>query len=526
MLINFGRLFRQHCRYHADQTCVVNVERNRRYTFEAYRLLTNRIANMMRSTLGLQRGDTALFIVQNDNVSLLHYPMVFKQEATCAYTNLRDAVDEHLWQVGHIQAKVVFLEADRVDHYYHALRERGCTMVAMDPLAVPREGVLDFWALVNAASDAETGVELDDREHVALLRFTGGTTGRGKCVMYSIDNIMAITDTRLAYMREYSPCRGSRFLSATPLSHGTFGTFAAALMAGGTGYTMNQPDLDAWCKVVEAERITHALLVPTLMYRLLELPGARSADLSSLRALAYGASPISPEKLAALLERFGPIFAQGYGASENFSGMACLEQKDHAAATPRQRQRLGSAGRLVTNVEMKICDDDGNELADGAVGELCFRSRSTVRGYYRNPEATAQEFHGGFWRSGDVGCLDEDGYVYIVDRKKDMIISGGFNVYASEVEAALLSHPSVMQAAAVGVPHPEWGEAVHGEVVLNTGATVSAAELIAHVRQRLGGHKTPKSVSVVGELPTSSAGKVLRRVVREKYWQGRERRVA
>jgi acyl-CoA synthetase (AMP-forming)/AMP-acid ligase II len=311
-----------------------------------------------------------------------------------------------------------------------------------------------------------------------------------------------------------------------PLSHAVMAAFGFAFMGGGTNYTLNLPDLKAWCRVVEAERITHAAAVPTVLYRLLELPAVREADLSSLVSFGYGAAPMNPSKLGALLERFGQIFSQGYGSSENFILASMLSKKEHILNTELDVNRLASAGRPGPGTEVRICDDEGRDVPPGTIGEIWLRSRATVKGYYGNPEATAAEFQDGFWKSGDLGYLDEDGFLFIVDRKKDMIISGGFNVYASEVEDALGSHPAVVMSAVVGIPHPEWGEAIHAEVVLRDGAAVSEADLIAHVRARLGGHKQPRSIAIVKELPLSAAGKIVRRLVKEKYWKGQARGVA
>jgi acyl-CoA synthetase (AMP-forming)/AMP-acid ligase II len=526
MKLNFGRLMRQHCLQHADAPALVNIERNRRYTFREYHRLTNRIANMMRTTLGLGRGDTVAFILENDSLSLVHYLMVLKQESTCAYGSYRDPSEEHLWQVEHIKAKAVFVEAATLDKLYDALRRRGCTIVVMDPPAQPREGVVSFWDAVNAASDAEPSVELDDREHVAILRFTGGTTGRGKCVMYTPDNLMCIHESFLAYGRDPDFQPGMRYLHMLPLSHAVMVAFAVAFLAGGTSYTLNAADLNAWARAIEAERITHTAAVPTLLYRLLESPAAHRSDLSSLTYVGYGAAPISPAKLGALIERFGPIFTHVYSASENFTAATSLGKMEHIVETERDAGRLASAGRPGPGTEVRICDDEGNEAPPGTTGEVWLRSRATVKGYYGNAEATAAEFQDGFWKSGDLGTMDADGYLYIVDRKKDMIVTGGFNVYASEVEATLAAHPAVIMAAVVGIPHPQWGEAVHAEVVLREGTTVGEVDLIAHVRAKLGGHKTPKSVAFVPQLPLSAAGKIVRRLVREKYWKGQARGMA
>jgi acyl-CoA synthetase (AMP-forming)/AMP-acid ligase II len=259
---------------------------------------------------------------------------------------------------------------------------------------------------------------------------------------------------------------------------------------------------------------------------LLELPAAQRADFSSLTYIGYGAAPISPAKLGVLVDRFGPIFTQVYSASENFTAATTLGKAEHVIGTEGDARRLGSAGRLSFGTEVRICDAQGYDVPQGMPGEVWLRSRATVRGYYRNPEGTAAEFQDGFWKSGDIGILDDEGYLTIVDRRKDMIVTGGFNVHAGEVEDALLSHPAVLMAAAVGIPHPEWGEAVHAEVVLRDGAGVGEAELIAHARARLGGHKPPKSIAFVAQLPLSAAGKIVRRLVKEKYWKGAARGVA
>ena len=206
--------------------------------------------------------------------------------------------------------------------------------------------------------------------------------------------------------------------------------------------------------------------------------------------------------------------------------ISVLDKSEHRADSDKAIKRMSSAGRVTPGVEVFVTDADGKPLPVGQTGEIRIRCRAVIQGYYANAAGTAAEFENGAWRSGDLGYIDEDGFLYIVDRLKDMIISGGFNVYAVEVEAALSTHPAVLMSAVVGVPHVEWGEAVHGEVVLRQGANASAAELIAHVKAKLGSYKAPKSINFVDSLPLSVVGKVLRRHVRDKYWQGTERRVA
>lgn len=522
MVLNFCRVMRHLALRHGEREAIVNVERNRRYTFSEYHRLTNRIANALRGELSLGPGDRFLLILENDNLTLLHFPTFLKQEATAVMSNLRDSPEEHRRQVEFIRPKVVFIENRLLQTHLAMLQAAGCTVVAMDPLARPEAGVLSFWDLVDASSDADNDVALDQHSHPILMRFTGSTTGLSKCAVYTPEVLSACRDGSLAHP-ELGLGADTRLLHVAPLSHGTQLPMYATFFLGGASLTLNALDLDAWRTAVEAEAVTHSFLVPTALYRLLELQRAHPRQLSSLRTLIYGAAPMSAAKLEALVGCFGSIFVQGYGSTEVFMIVSLLPKADHRVDNEAARRRLGSAGRVTPGVEIYIADGDGNELPHGEIGEIRVRCAALAKGYFRNPEQTAAEFVDGAWRSGDLGYLDEDGYLFIVDRLKDMIISGGFNVYAVEVETALATHPAVMMSAVVGVPHEEWGEAVHAEVILRPGATATPEELMAYAKERLSGYKAPKSVVLVDDLPLSSVGKVLRREVRDRYWAGRTR---
>ena len=527
MKMNFCRVMRLMALRFRDREAIVNVERKRRFTFLEYHLLTNRIANVLRGPLDVGNGDKFMLILENDNLSLLLFPTAFKQEGTVVMTNLRDPLEEHARQLELVKPKVVFLETRLLDSYYDMLIDAGCEIVVMDPPSSDqpvRERVLHFRDLVDAASDIDNDVELDTAEHIFMLRFTGGTTGKGKCAMYSIDNMLACRDG--GFINVDLHFNGdTRLLHVAPLSHGTLITFFPTFFGGGCNLTMNQLDLEQWRVIVESERVSHSFLVPTVLYRLLELQRTSPRDFSSLTTLIYGAAPMSPAKLGELIDCFGPIFAQGYAATEAAMFISILDKFEHRPGDHDAVKRLSSAGRTTPGVEVFITDAQGRPLPFGETGEIRIRCPAIIKGYYGNPEATLAEFEDGAWKSGDLGYIDGDGYLYIVDRVKDMIISGGFNVYAVEVEAALASHPAVLMVAVVGVPHAEWGEAVHAEVLLREGQAVTAEELIAHAKTRLGGYKAPKSVTFVDALPTSVVGKVLRRMVKEKYWQGMERKV-
>ena len=524
MKTNFARLTAQVTRCYGDRDALVNIERGRRYTCRELDLLSNRIVNMMRERLDLRRGDTSLCILENDNLSLLHAWTALKGEAAIAWTNFRDSLEEHLWQIDHLAPKVVFLENALIERFRAPLRQRGITIVCMDPPGERLEGLHYFWNLLEGVSDTDPGIESDIYRDVLIYRFTGGTTGRGKCAQYTMDNWLACRDS--FYAREETLFdHETRSLQMAPISHGAGMGTLAIFFRGGCLVTQNVPDLRQWCRNIAAEKITTSSLVPTLLYRLLEIEEVRNYDLSTLRTLFYGAAPMSADKLRVLQERFGNIFVQVYGSTEAFQMVAMLMKDDHICGPDGAPGHLASAGRISPEVELIVVDDEGHELPAGKTGEIWIRGRAIVSGYHRNPEVTAQEFCDGFWKSGDLGYRDDEGFLYIVDRKKDMIITGGFNVYAIEVENAINSHAEVVMSAVVGVPHSEWGEAVHAEVILHAQASVSAEELMEHVKARIGKYKAPKSIVFVSELPLSPVQKVLRRCVRDRYWKGQTRRV-
>ncbi len=522
MKIDFGQIFEGVVDRYGDREALVNIERNRRYSFKQLHLLSNRIANMMYEKLDLRRGDRYLSILENDNLSLLHLWTSLKGEAISTWTNYRDAFSEHARQVALIEPKVVFIENALLPKYGDMLRDQGATIVCMDSIDGEDIGALDFWKLLDGVSEKPPMVEHDDREDTVLLRFTGGTTGLGKCAEYTIDNWMHSSDV-YGLCVDDTLCRDSRFLHITPMSHGSGMQVFSAFLRGVCTVTMNLPDLSDWCRNVESERITTSTMVPTLMYRLLELPEAGRSDLSTIDTIFYGAAPIASGKLKLLQQRMGNVFVQVYAATESLGTITYLDRASHDVSS--NQAHLKSCGKPSLGMEVMLVDDKGQQVEQGQLGELWVRSRSTIRGYFNNPEATAAEFENGFWKSGDIAKMDGDGYIYIVDRIKDMIISGGFNVYATEVEAAISTHPDVIMSAVVGIPHDEWGEAVHAEILLREGARVIEQDIIQHLKQSLSGRKSPKSITFVDELPQSAVGKVLRRHVREKYWKNTDRKV-
>jgi fatty-acyl-CoA synthase len=277
---------------------------------------------------------------------------------------------------------------------------------------------------------------------------------------------------------------------------------------------------------IERFRVTHLFLPPTAFYALLAHPEVEKFDYSSLRVFLLAASPVSPDKLRKGVEIFGPCMCQCYGQTESPMLLTWLDQKTVAAAAAGDHpKRLGSCGRATSAVRLAIMDDDGKLLAANQVGEIVARGSLVTPGYYKMPEATAEIRTHGWHHTGDVGYYDEDGYFYIVDRKKDLIISGGFNVYSAEVEAGIMALPQVQECAVIGVPDEKWGEAVKALITLRAGESLTEQEVVVHCKARLGGVKAPKSVEFRDEIPKTAAGKIDRKELRRPYWVGLERDV-
>jgi len=267
--------------------------------------------------------------------------------------------------------------------------------------------------------------------------------------------------------------------------------------------------------------------VPTMINMLVAHPRVRDFDLSSLKQISYGSAPRAPSRIREAWEILGPVLSQGYGAGETTGGLVALSTEDHRLAIENAREELLiSCGRIFSESELQLVDDDGNKVAPGEVGEIVIRGPEVLAGYWREPDLSEAAVKNGWLHTGDLARMDDRGYLYIVDRKKDMIISGGFNVYPTEVEQAMYRHPAVYEVCVVGVPDPVWGEAIKAVVVLRDGHSANEEEMIAHCRQYLADFKKPRSVDFVGELPKNANGKLSRKDVKERYWSGEARRVA
>jgi long-chain acyl-CoA synthetase len=389
----------------------------------------------------------------------------------------------------------------------------------------PAEGTIAYDELLSPAGALPVHADADP-EDACWLFYTSGTTGRPKGATWTHRVVRVMLMNYLADVHNIQP--GEVVLHAAPMSHGSGIVALPAVARGATNVIMATASFDprAMFGVIQDQRVGHiAFLAPTQIIKMLEdfVPG--EYDLSSLKAICYGGAPIYVEHLRQAMEAFGPVFAQIFGQGEAPITITGLTPAAHAQLLAAGDERIGSAGTIRTDVEARAVDEEGNALPPGAAGEIVVRGDVVMKGYWNNPEATAEAIRDGWLHTGDIGTFDERGYLFLLDRAKDMIVSGGNNVYPREVEEILVTHPAVANAVVLGIPDDYWGEAVHAVVVLEPGADATAEEIIAHCGNSLAGYKKPKAVDFVDDLPVSGYGKVLRREVRDRYWEGHDRRV-
>jgi fatty-acyl-CoA synthase len=424
-----------------------------------------------------------------------------------------------------------------LDDHAYVLEDAGIETLIFDPSFVERARQLrarvpglrrllsygstdcsrDLVALASTFDPAALVAPQVDPESLSALAYTGGTTGKPKGVMSTYRGSAAMAQIMVS---EWQWPDEVRHLVCTPLSHAGSSLFVPLLLRGGSMVVLPAFEAGAVLEAIQRERITTVMLVPSMIYALLDHPQFSQTDLSSLETIYYGASPMSPSRLQDAIRALGPIFFQFYGQTECPQTVCILRKEDHDV---NDLARLASCGRPVPWVRVGLLDDDGNEVPKGAPGELCVRGPLVMKGYWNKPEETGQALEHGWLHTGDIAREDERGFLTIVDRKKDMIVSGGFNLYPREIEDVISTHPSVAAVAVVGVPDETWGEAVKAVVVARPGKTIDADALIALVKDRKGSHHAPKSVDVVDSIPVSPLGKPDKKALRSRYWAGADR---
>ncbi len=471
--------------------------------------LSTRIARGLVSR-GFVKGDHAAILSPNDPDAFTTSFGVFAAGLAYVPANPKEAPAALARSLDRLDVQVVF---------YHALLAPIIDSIRSSSVKVRLFVSLDGSSTTDISlaelADAPSSVELPQSllTDTAFIGQTGGTTGDPKGVLLSHRAVMAYVEKYLAEFADPAPV----MLAMTPLTHAA-GMLAMPMVAqGGTILLMAQPNLQRFLDLIGERRVTMTFLPPTVIYRLLDLPDVGERDYSSLKNFFYGAAPASVERIKQALSVFGPVMTQGYGQTECHTLITVMRPEEHFVdGRIAGADRLSSCGRPTLGTTVVIKDDQGRLLPQGDAGEICVHSDLMMSGYYRDEAATREVIRDGFVHTGDIGFLDAEGFLHIVDRKKDLVITGGFNVYPAEVEQVINDHPAVGDCAVVGVPDADWGEALTAVVELKAGVALSEPELIAFCRPRLGGVKTPKRVHFWSELPRSAAGKVLRKEVRSK----------
>ena len=468
--------------------------------------------------VGVGKGDRYAVMAFNSHRFLELYHAGFLGGAVVNPLNLRLAPKELAFILADSGTKVVFVDATFAPLVDAVKGEAGVEQVVLvgdgdAPHDVRYEDLL---------ASGETAVPPEPAEDdPAVLMYTGGTTGLPKGVLLE-QRAIVLDQYKLALVWGMDP--SVVYLHQTPMFHAaSLGALLAVPCGGGTTTFVPAFEPKAVLDAVETHAVTMTVMVPTMIAMLLNHPDFRPERLASLTTLTYGASPMPAALLDQLLRMFPELeLYQGYGMTENAGLLTVLRPDDHR----RGGEILRSAGRPVPGSVVSIQDPDGNVLPRGETGEVCARAGNFMREYWNRPDETAEAFRGGWYHTGDAGRMDDEGYVYLVDRVKDMIVTGGENVYSAEVEDAIAGHPAVAQVAVIGIPHETWGEVVHAVVVLRPGASATEDELKAHAREAIAGYKVPKSFEFRTEpLPMSGAMKVLKRELRAPYWEGHDRAV-
>lgn len=493
------------------------VDGDRRVSYAEAGDLTGRIQQVLHA-LGLREGGALGALSPNTPEVYFAQAAAFLLGARYSGLHPMGSVDDHVFLCDDAEIEILVVHPEYLATGV-AVAERARTVRHLLTLG-PADAGEDLLAACAAQTPARLRAPTLDEETVAWLQYTGGTTGRPKGAMLSH---RALVQQVQSCLISWGLPECPRYLASSPITHAAVLPVLPVLTRGGAVVLHRSFDPDAWLHTVAAEKINYAFVVPTMLYTMLDRTDVAGHDTSSLESLVYGAAPMTPSRIVEAQEAFGPVVMQAYGQTEAV-GMATTLRKDEHDPAGRPGL-LSSCGRAVAGVRVEPLDDDGAVVPRGEVGELSVRSRVVMSGYWRRPEETAEALRGGWLRSGDMAMRDPEGFLHIVDRKKDMIVTGGFNVFPREVEDVIAADPGVSSVAVIGVPDERWGEAVTAFVVARPGAEPDPAALIAAVRARKGPHQAPKSVELVAELPTTAVGKIDKKALRAAVWAGRDRLV-
>jgi acyl-CoA synthetase (AMP-forming)/AMP-acid ligase II len=519
--VNVGAMhIKRSAQWFADRTAVI--DGNKRLTYREFNRRINRFANGLLK-LGIQKGERVAFFSHNRHQLLEGLYACYKSGFVAVPLNWRISLQELIYMLNNSDAVALILGPEFVDLIRANLSEFSGVRHFIATGDAPAE-MLDFEKISETGSPEEPDTETFPEDLISL-NYTSGTSGKLKAAMITHKNRLCLGE-KFLLSAQGTINKNTVICHSGPVTHASGGIVLPVVISGGCNLLLREFDVKTLLRTIQDEKVTHIFTVPTMLNFLMAYPDLKKYDLSSLQSIIYGASPMPPAQIKRALDIFGPILSQGYGQTETTSGITTLSREDHVVGDdPVKIRRLASAGRPGFKSDVRVVDENGGEVKPGEIGEIVERGDDTMLGYWKDPEATAASLIDGWMYTRDMATVDEGGYIYIVDRKSDMIISGGFNIYPTEVENVLYRHPAVFEAAVVPVPDDQWGESVKAVVVLKPGASATEQELIEFCKTNLAGYKKPKSVDFVKELPKSPVGKILRRKVKEPFWKDRARQV-
>jgi len=506
-----------------NPTGIAYVKGGREWTFNDAGTTSCHVAHALLRA-GFAKETKAAVLCPNDPVAWFCVLGIWRAGLAWVPLNPASPVPHNLHLLTGFDCEVLFFHSSLADAVAELAPElpKVRQFVCIDADLGPDLPSLATWTAGTPNTSPAVAFDMDD---VVAVTPTGGTTGLPKGAM-NTHRTFAVCFAHLMMAFQYGAHEPIVNLVAAPMTHAAGMMSMPASARGGTVVILEKPERVAVLDAIERHQVTELFLPPTVIYRLLDTPGVADRDFSSLRYLMYAAAPMSVEKLRRAIDVFGPVLMECYGQVEAFAAISYLRPEEHFVdGQIAPEARLSSCGRPYPLISVAILDEDGRPVPTGGRGEICVRGDLVMKGYYNARDRTAETIVDGWLHTGDIGHLDDDGYLHITDRKKDLIISGGVNIYPQEIEQVVWSHPAVRDCVVIGVPDHEWGEAVKAVVELNDGRQVSDSELMALCKKQLGGVRAPKSVDFVATLPRSPNGKVLKREVREPYWAGRDSRV-
>ncbi len=510
-------------RYWPNGIALVDGERTR--TYAQLDAQATSIAILLQS-LGLEPGDRVA-VLQHNRIEYVETVIGIARAGGVLVPMLGALTEaEHAYILEDSGARfAVALSPERVAHLRGAGTESTVLLCFSDSRDVSGEcsdqATIDLSVLPPPDRKNLNVIDLPPSQ-LAQILYTSGTTGRPKGVTHSYASVSAAMNF---WAEKFDLTSEDRLLGQLALSHFCGRAMDSAWVAGAQLVILPEADPACILKTIEEQKISMMLMVPTLLRMLLEHADARSRVLESLRVVVYAASPAAPSLVARAIERLGAVLHTGFGQTEAYGLNTFMGPQEHRQALAEGGHRLTSVGRECAPAQVSIRSDDGKEVAMGEVAEIWVCAPWITPGFWQRPDLNEQRLNNGWLQTGDLGRMEEDGYIYLADRREDMIITGGFNVYPAEIENCLVSHPAVVECGAFSVPDPKWGEAVNAAVVLREAASVTAEELLTFAKQHLARFKVPKAIYICDELPKTSVGKILRRSLREPFWQGKERGV-